>query len=46
MFGLLSLSVIISLTQGWHLVDEYYGNNFFSKFSFYTAGDPTHGFVC
>jgi hypothetical protein len=27
------------------LVDTYNSNNFFSAFSFYTGGDPTHGFV-
>ena len=46
MLCLLSLSVITSLTQGWYLADEYCGNNFFDKFSFYTANDPTHGYVC
>ncbi|KAF2666324.1 hypothetical protein BT63DRAFT_55886 [Microthyrium microscopicum] len=31
--------------QSYRLTDSYTGNNFFSKFDFFTGDDPNHGFV-
>lgn len=43
----LALSLFVGLSvAGYTLEDDYLaGGNFFSKFDFFTGGDPTHGFV-
>lgn len=40
-------SFITSITAltGYQLEESYSGNNFFDAFDFFTAADPTHGFV-
>lgn len=41
-------AVALLSTTGWAqyvLEDNYFDGNFFDKFSFFTAADPTHGFV-
>ena len=43
---LLTLTGLISLsTAGYVLEDDYEPSSFFSMFSFFTGGDPTHGYV-
>ncbi|KAK6405813.1 hypothetical protein LTR95_018726 [Oleoguttula sp. CCFEE 5521] len=48
-FSTLVTSVALMSTTGWAqyvLEDDYLADgNFFDQFSFFTAGDPTHGFV-
>ncbi|PSK42536.1 hypothetical protein B9Z65_4450 [Elsinoe australis] len=46
-FSLLPLLTFLvsSTSAGWVLKDDYNPSNFFSKFSFWTSEDPTHGFV-
>jgi len=29
----------------YHITQHFYGNSFFNNFDFFTAGDPTHGYV-
>ncbi|PNS17978.1 hypothetical protein CAC42_3937 [Sphaceloma murrayae] len=36
---------VSSCSAGWVLTDDYNPSNFFSKFSFWTDADPTHGHV-
>ena len=33
------------LANSWTLKDTYQGTNFFGQFDFFTASDPTHGYV-
>ncbi|KAI9798998.1 MAG: hypothetical protein M1833_004351 [Piccolia ochrophora] len=41
-----SLASLIAVSQaGYSILEEYNPSNFFSKFDFFTAPDPTHGFV-
>ncbi|KAF4547677.1 putative glycosyl hydrolases family 16 protein 1 [Elsinoe fawcettii] len=42
---LLSALFATALAQSYRLTDTYTPANFFSKFDFFTAPDPTHGFV-
>lgn len=35
----------IAALTGYELEEKYSGNNFFDAFNFFTAADPTHGFV-
>lgn len=35
----------IAALSGYHITEKYSGNNFFDAFNFFTAPDPTHGFV-
>ncbi|KAF2224318.1 concanavalin A-like lectin/glucanase domain-containing protein [Elsinoe ampelina] len=37
--------LVSSCSAGWVLKDDYNPSNFFSKFSFWTGPDPTHGHV-
>lgn len=38
-------SLVNPCIAGYALEDDYNPSNFFDKFSFFTAGDPTNGFV-
>ncbi|PSK54774.1 hypothetical protein B9Z65_3863 [Elsinoe australis] len=40
-----ALSAVPCLAQTYRLTESYTPSNFFSKFDFFTAADPTHGFV-
>jgi hypothetical protein len=37
--------VLTPATISWTLSETYDSTNFYSKFVFYTDGDPTHGYV-
>ena len=40
-----SLALTRCLAQSYTVIDSYNGPNFFSKFNFFTGGDPTDGWV-
>jgi hypothetical protein len=40
-----SFHFLAAATSSYRLVDTYDHNNFFNSFSFFTAPDPTHGYV-
>ncbi|KAF2719924.1 glycoside hydrolase family 16 protein [Polychaeton citri CBS 116435] len=47
-FSTLVAGLALMSTTGWAqytLEDDYLANGFFDQFSFFTSGDPTHGFV-
>jgi hypothetical protein len=38
-------SAAVATAASYNLAEDYNGDNFFSKFNFFTDNDPNHGFV-